>query len=46
MLKTRENFTATDDVIKIAVGEDSMSSAQVFEWFRHLKKGEQKCSEK
>jgi hypothetical protein len=39
LLKTRENFTATDDVIKIAVGEDSMSRAQVFEWFRHFKEG-------
>jgi hypothetical protein len=39
LLKTRENFTATDDVIKIAVGEDSMSRAQVFEWFLHFKEG-------
>jgi hypothetical protein len=39
LLKLGKTFQATDDVIKIAVGEDFTSRAQVFKWFRRFKEG-------
>lgn len=40
--KLGKTATETNDMIKLTFGEDAMSRARVFEWFRRLEKGKKR----
>lgn len=41
--KLGKTATETNDMIKLTFGEDAMSRARVFEWFRRFREGQESC---